>query len=112
MIPAPDSSEPIRNVSKHASQINHRELSVAHDPRDLPAFNGRVPDRETMLKITNISQHTSGSQEREKRGIIAAARKPPRNKTVEDCIVGFRDSRVAHTTNLDQSLCDSAPHKF
>jgi K+-sensing histidine kinase KdpD len=35
--------------------------------------------RETMLEITNISQHTSVSEGREKRHIMAAAKKPPRN---------------------------------
>jgi two-component system sensor histidine kinase KdpD len=39
--------------------------------------------RETMLGITNIYQHTSVSQEREKREIMAAARKPPRNKRLK-----------------------------
>ena len=39
--------------------------------------------RETMLEITNISQHTSVSQGRKKRDVMAAATQPPRNKQLK-----------------------------
>jgi K+-sensing histidine kinase KdpD len=36
-----------------------------------------------MLEITNVSRHTSVSQGREKRGVMTAAKNPPRNKQLK-----------------------------